>query len=118
MNSRTKSINELILTAKRDGRSVKYVSDGYHTFDELYYHRMILFSVICHANKDRAWKSWLHDDGTIFNDTFIVGIQTDEGQYTYHYKTEYWDMFQVQEVPRAPKYDGHKPKDITRLLTL
>jgi hypothetical protein len=33
-------------------------SDGYHTFNELYYHRMILFSVICNQNKSKAWKSW------------------------------------------------------------
>lgn len=29
-------------------------SDGYHTFDELYHHRAILFAVICNANKDKA----------------------------------------------------------------
>lgn len=23
------------------------LSDGYHSFNELYYHRMILFSIIC-----------------------------------------------------------------------
>ena len=40
--------------------SVGEVSDGSHTFDELYYHRMILFSIICDLNKDRAWKSKLH----------------------------------------------------------
>lgn len=28
------------------------VSDGYHTFNELYHHRAILFSVICNANKN------------------------------------------------------------------
>lgn len=33
------------------------ISDEYHTFNELYFHRMILFSVICNQNKDKAWKS-------------------------------------------------------------
>ena len=32
-------------------------SDGYHTFNELYYHRMIMFAVICNSNKELAWKS-------------------------------------------------------------
>ena len=38
-------------------------SDGYHTFDELYYHRTVLFAVICNTYCDKAWKSWLHADG-------------------------------------------------------
>lgn len=94
------------------------ISDGYHTFDELYYHRMMLFSVICNTYKDKAWKSWKHDDGTMYDDYFIVGIDTEEGQYTYHYHKDNWDMFEVKELEYAPVWDGHKPKDITRLLTL
>ena len=50
------------------------ISDGSHTFDELYYHRMVLFSVICNTYKNRAWKSWKHNDGTMYEDYFIVNI--------------------------------------------
>ncbi len=101
-----------------DVESKKDISDGYHTFGELYYHRMMLFSVICKVYKDKAWKSWKHDDGSMFNNSFIVGIDTPEGQYTYHYNSNFFDVFDVKELDFAPKYDGHKPKDITRLLTL
>ena len=94
------------------------ISDGYHTFDELYYHRMMLFSVICNTYKDKAWKSWKHHDNTMYDDYFIVGIETEEGQYTYHYHKDNWDNFKVKELEYAPSYDGHKPSDITRLLTL
>ena len=94
------------------------MSDGYHSFNELYYHRMMLFSVICNTYKDIAWKSWKHDDGTMFDDYFIVGIDTEEGQYTYHYHKDYWDNFKVKELEYAPEWDGHKPSDITRLLNL
>lgn len=94
------------------------ISDGYHTFEELYYHRMVLFSVICNQNKSRSWKSKLHDDGTMFDDYFIVGVTTEEGEYTYHYHLDYWNHFDVVEVDRAPVWDGHKPEDITRLLSL
>lgn len=93
-------------------------SDGYHTFNELYHHRMVLFSVICNQNKEKAWKSKLHDDGTMYENYFIVGIKTEEGQYTYHYHLDYWDLFNVKELEKAPAWDGHKPEDITRLLTL
>ena len=93
-------------------------SDGYHTFNELYYHRMMLFAVICNSNKLLAWKSWKHDDGTMFDDYFVVGILTKEGHYTYHYHKDHWDLFEVKELEFAPKWDGHKPEDITRLLTI
>lgn len=93
-------------------------SDGYHTFNELYYHRMILFAVICKQNEKLAWKSWLHHDGTMYNDYFIVGIDTPLGQYSYHYHKKYWDEFDVKELPNAPEWDGHEPKDIERLLSI
>jgi len=93
-------------------------SDGYHTFDELYHHRMMLFLVICHTYKDQAWKSWQHSDGTMFDNSFIVGVDTPEGQYSYHYRQEDYDLFKVKELEFAPEYDGHQPKDITRLLSL
>lgn len=101
-----------------DVEDKQHISDGYHTFEELYYHRMVLFSVICNQNKERAWKSWKHDDGTMFNDYFIVGIETKEGSYTYHYHKDHWDMFDVEELDYAPLWDGHLPKDIIRLLSL
>jgi hypothetical protein len=95
------------------------VSDGYHTFDELYHHRAILFSIVCGENKDKAWKSRSHSDGTMFANMFIVGINTPNGQYTYHYDVKpYWKLFDVKEVEFAPEYDGHKPSDIDRLLDL
>lgn len=94
------------------------ITDGSHTFDELYYHRMVLFSVICNSNSDKAWKSWLHDDGTMFDDYFIVGIETPEGQFTYHYHKDAWEDFHVPIVELAPEWDGHTPEDITRLNSL
>jgi hypothetical protein len=101
-----------------DVERIGLINDGSHTFDELYYHRMMLFSIICNQNKDRAWKSWKHDDNTMFDDYFIVGIETPEGNYTYHYHKDYWDLFKVKEFAFSPPYDGHKPEDITRLLSL
>lgn len=85
-------------------------SDGYHTFNELYHHRAVLFSVIVRAFPDKAWKSKQHNDGTMYDGMFIVGIDTPEGQATYHYDIgPYWEMFKCQELARAPKWDGHTP---------
>ena len=94
------------------------ISDGYHTFDELYQHRMMLFAVICNTYKDKSWKSWKHHDNTMYDDYFIVGVSTPKGDYTYHYHKDNWNMFDVTELEKAPIWDGHEPKDIDRLLSL
>lgn len=87
------------------------VTDGYHSFNELYHHRAVLFSVICNQNKEKAWKARFHDDGTMFENMFIVGIETPDGQATYHYNINpYWEMFEIKTLDYAPKFDGHTPK--------
>ena len=87
-------------------------SDGYHTFNELYHHRAVLFSVIVKAFPERAWKSRKHHDGTMYDGMFIVGIDTPQGQATYHYDVDpYWEMFACRELDRAPEWDGHTPAE-------
>ena len=91
------------------------ISDGYHTFNELYNHRAVLFSVICKQDKT-SWKSRKHHDGTMYDGMFIAGIGTPYGQCTYHLDNEYWELFKVKEIPCAPEWDGHTPDDVlTRL---
>lgn len=86
-------------------------SDGYHTFDELYHHRAMLFSVVAKAFPDRAWKSLKHADGTMYDGMFIVGIRTPGGQATYHYDVDpYWSIFDCEELDAAPEWDGHTPE--------
>ena len=94
------------------------LSDGYHTFNELYYHRAMLFAVILKAYPDKGWKSKKHHDGTMFDGMFIVGIDTPKGQYSYHYDLNLWSLFNVKELEYAHEWDGHKPSDIDRLLSL
>ena len=96
------------------------VSDGFHTFNQLYYQRMMLFAVIVKQNKDRAWKSLRHEDGELCfgGGWFIVGIDTPEGSYTYHYENKDWDVFDCVELERSKHWDGHTEKDVTRLLSL
>ena len=95
-------------------------SDGYHTFNELYHHRAVLFSVIVRDHPEITWKSKVHHDGTMFDGMFIVGIETPKGQATYHYDIDpYWEMFDCKELERAPEWDGHTPDEaIERIATL
>lgn len=94
------------------------ISDGAHTFGDLYFHRMILFSLFINAHAALSWKSKKHEDDSMFSDYFIVGITTPQGDYSYHYELKYWDYFKVKELDHAPKYDGHKPEDIDRLFSV
>lgn len=100
-----KLLADLIEPQPIDGNT----SDGYHTFNELYHHRAVLFSVIVENFAARAWKSKLHADGTMYEGMFIVGIETPDGQATYHYDMPYWNLFRCKEVDRAPEWDGHTP---------
>ena len=97
------------------------VSDGFHTFNGLYEQRMILFAALVKAYKDKAWKSYRHEDGEYCfgGGWFIVGIDTHEGSYTYHYENKYWDMFDCIDLPRAKHWDGHTEADAeVRLMSL
>lgn len=124
MNEENKPIayeDEIKLIQKRidnipSSISVGKLSDRYHTFDELYHHRALLFASLCMTTfKDKVWKSLLHDDpenNPMYNGMFIVGVDTPFGQASYHYDIyPYWNKFKVKEVEKAPKFDGHTPSE-------
>ena len=86
-------------------------SDGYHTFNELYHHRAVLFSVIVRNYPELSWKSKKHHTGDMYDGMFIVGINTPFGQASYHYDIDpYWNMFDCKELEYAPEWDGHTPE--------
>lgn len=94
------------------------VSDGYHTFNELYYHRAALFAALVALKPELAWKSKYHHDGTFYDGMFIVGMHLPTGDITYHYDINpWWNMFYCKELDNAPEFDGHTPNVvIARLL--
>ena len=116
MRAREKAICEVAKV-----NDIGEVSDGFHTFNGLYEQRMILFAALVKAYKDKSWKSYRHEDGEYCfgGGWFIVGIDTPEGSYTYHYENKYWDMFDCIDLPRAKHWDGHTEADAeTRLMSL
>lgn len=102
------------------------VSDGFHTFGELYEMRCALtaalFSVINDSGVSPSpVKSWRHSDGGLCfgGGWFIVFVELpwDLGQVSFHYPEKDWDKFDILEVERAPEWDGHSSEDvINRLL--
>lgn len=95
------------------------MSDGYHTFADLYEQRLILSAALA-KNNPHAWKSKRHEDGSVpfGGGWFIMGFDTDEGCYTYHYELKDWDLFQCKELDKGKPWDGHTSKDVRRLLSI
>lgn len=86
------------------------VSDGNHTFEKLYHDRAVLTAALFNAHAEMCWKAKRHHDGSMYSGYFIVGIDTPFGQATYHYSLDYWPLFHVKELDRAPEWDGHTPE--------
>lgn len=107
------------------GIDTDQISDGHHTFGELYDHRRALTAVLAAgaASMGDSWRSKKHhpDDDPMFGGGyFIVGVKLPTGTITYHYKLSHWDDFdRVPELEHAPKWDGAGPAEtVTRLLAL
>lgn len=96
------------------------ISDGYHTFGELYQHRRALTAALVKLMPEASWRSRQHSEGDslIFRGYFIVGIDLPQGTITYHYKLDYWDDFAAaRELDRAPAWDGARSEaTVDRLL--
>ena len=95
------------------------VSDGYHTFNELYEYRMLynaaLFNEFAKQELYDVHKSRKHSDGEYpFGDPnwFIVMAELPTGQISNHYEMKDWDKFQIPEKELANKWDDHSPRDV------
>ena len=93
------------------------VTDGYHTFDELYYYRILynaaFFNVLAKAMPTaNVHKSTRHSDGELCfgGGWFVVCATLPSGQVTNHYKMEDWDLFKCEERETAEPWDGHTPQ--------
>lgn len=120
-----------IITEKNtDGKTVKRiyvketdrVSDGFHTFGELYHYRMLYNAALFNEWRNGRYipviKSKKHSDGELCfgGDWFIVMAKLPTGQISNHYEMKDWDIFDIPERTKAWKYDGHTPDDVaTRL---
>lgn len=104
--------------------------DGYHTFDELYEHRIELYIALCKKleeedqmsiQENRVWRSSYHHDGSQYEGWFILGVYKEKGkQISYHIPQKKWfDCGFADTLDRAPEWDGHTSDDVLeRLKTL
>ena len=77
---------------------------------------------MCNLFPDISWKSrkqYDEENDPMFSGDFIAGINTPEGIATYHIKLQYWDLFNVPELERAPRYDNYSNEEVLkRILSL
>lgn len=96
------------------------VSDGYHTFDELYEHRFNLWIALCrshaefhHRSNNLVWRSKLNSNGTSYPGWFLLGMGYKAGeQITYHLPLSRWDECDFAKELDIPEFDGHTAADV------
>jgi hypothetical protein len=127
-------IQESINEAIEHNQPVGNLSDGYHTFNDLYKHRIALFKALCKIasytidssdngaysfshEPTSVWYSEMHHDGSIINGWFIAGLSMSDGrQLTYHIPNSEISDWPGERVLRAPKWDGHTSADVLKRL--
>lgn len=133
------ALNPRLTDLTIEGPDDMSVSDGYHTMDELYEHRIALWIAHCKlyskleralGEKDLAegrvpipkqvWRSKNHSDGepAFGGGWFVLGLgRVKGGQLTYHLPIEKWEEtgFAVT-LPKAPEFDGHTSADVLERL--
>ena len=116
------------------GMEPEDISDGYHTFKELYEFRKVYNAALFNEwakimqtwTKDGEWvskynvhKSWRHFDGELCfgGGWFIVSAMLPSGLISNHYSKEHWDLFKIPEIEKALfEYDGHIGSDVLKRL--
>lgn len=100
------------------------MSDGYHTFNELYEFRKVynaaLFNEWATKGKYEVHKSKRHFDGEecFGGGWFIVVAVLPTGQISNHYPLSDWELFICDEEEKARfEFDGHTSKDVIDRLT-
>jgi hypothetical protein len=88
------------------------ISDGYHTFGELYEHRQALFIALAKTNPRFAWRCKQHDDGTMYDGWFIAGMELPTGQISYHLPIKAWRKLDGVLTVERPQWDGHTSLDV------
>ena len=101
------------------------LSDGYHTFNELYEFRKLynalLFNEWARNEEIEVYKSKRHYDNEecFGGGWFIVVAMLPSGQISNHYELKDWELFNIPEYEKSKyEFDGYTPKDVrVRMLT-
>lgn len=117
--AKKQSIEEINALIKELQPNEGQVSDGYHTFDELYDFRREYNAALVNTHIYPCHKSLRHSDGELCfgGGWFIVMVNLPTGQISNHYEIKYWDEFNCEERECAEPWDGHTEKDVLARLS-
>lgn len=118
--------DSVVVTSQNKGAQI-IASDGYHTFEELYDHRITLFIALCRLISNinyaegeihKVWRSKVNGDGSIWEGLFVLGVNKELGkQITYHLPLSRWEETDFAEtLDQAPEFDGHSSEDVLERL--
>jgi hypothetical protein len=117
--SKADAINTLIGENEFDKN---LISDGYHTFGDLYDHRVALWITVCrllahtpsYQQNYPVWRSKLHSDGSSSEGWYMLGLHREEGkQVSYNLPMSTWkDTWFADTLHKAPTFDGHTAADV------
>jgi hypothetical protein len=104
----------LIVECAADGS----VSDSFHTFDELYEHRCVLYLAFLKLlQSPYSFRAKKHHDGSSFEGWFLVGtVLPGEGQISYHLPDSMWDLAGFLETKELAEWDGHTSQCVVNRL--
>ena len=86
------------------------VSDGFHTFEELYEHRILLFIALCTTIPDKCF--WMNDK----NGWLIVFLELPTGQISYHMPDKYSWMLKNFTCIGKSIWDQHQKHHVVARL--
>lgn len=87
------------------------ISDGYHTFAELYEHRCLLFINLILTDRKNAY--WKPD----FEGWDCIYWESPEGQISYHVPTRFRSLYEKKiEKHDIHVWDGHTSGDVVKRL--
>lgn len=101
---------------------IEQVSDGYHTFAELYEYRKLynaaFFNELAKKGIYNVHKSKRHATGEecFGGGWFIVMADLPTGQISNHYELKDWDLFKCVEKSFSDIWDGHSPQEAAKRL--
>lgn len=138
-----KMLNDVLELVRKSDVSIGELSDGYHTFNELYEFRKVYnaalfneWALAWHIRQEAAkrgailtadmelpkynvHKSWRHHDGELCfgGGWFIVVAMLPDGQISNHYEAKDWDLFKIPETEKALfEFDNHTSQNVLQRL--
>ena len=99
----------------KEGYPIGTITDGYHSFDELYEHRNLLFlNFLIHADYREEVTTYYTEDPNIPGWILVVMKSKKLGQISYHMEEGYSQFLKyITKIPwEQHEWDGHTSQEV------